>query len=111
MQMVESNSLSGHPIPLGKKRGGRKLAPVGLPVTPRDAPQIQNAKVKVLLRAFRWRRLLESGPSATVGELALAEGIDPSYLDRALRLTLLAPDVVEALLDDRLPSEVGGQRL
>ena len=92
-----------------KKRGGRKLvlAPDGSLVVPSDAPQIQSAAVKVLARAFRWRKLLDSGAYATVGELALAEGIDPSYLGRALRLTLLAPDIVEAILDDRLPEEVG----
>jgi len=63
--------------------------------------------VKVLARAFRWRKLLDSGEYASVGELALVEGVDPSYLGRALRLTLLAPDIVEAILDDRLPGGVG----
>ena len=88
-----------------RKRGGRKLvlAPDGSQVPPRDAPQIQNAIVKLLVRAFRWRKLLESNAYATVGELALAEGIDPSYLGRALRLTLLAPDIVEAIPDGRQP--------
>ncbi len=92
-----------------KKRGGRKLvlAPDGSPVAPTDAPSIENAMVKVLARAFRWRKLLDSGAYASVGELALAEGIDPSYLGRALRLTLLAPDIVETILDDRLPDGVG----
>lgn len=92
-----------------KKRGGRKLvlAPDGSQVTPHDAPQIQSAMVKILVRAFRWRKLLESNAYFSVGELALAEGIDPSYLGRALRLTLLAPDIVEAILDERLPKEVG----
>jgi hypothetical protein len=42
-----------------------------------------------------------------MGELALAEEIDPSCLDRTLRLRLLAPDIVEAILDERLRSEVG----
>jgi hypothetical protein len=92
-----------------KKRGGRKLvlAPDGSPVTPQDAPHIQSVMVKTLVRAFGWRKLLETGAYATLGELALAEGIDPSYLGRALRLTLLAPDIIEAILDDQLPSEVG----
>ncbi len=92
-----------------KKRGGRKLvlASDGSPVAPTDAPRIENAMIKVLVRAFRWRKLLDSGAYALVGELALAEGIDPSYLGRALRLTLLAPDIVEAILDDRLPENVG----
>jgi hypothetical protein len=97
-------------IPWGlKRRGGRKLvlAPDGSPVAPADAPRIENAIIKVLARAFRWRKLLDSVAYTSVGDLAVAEGINSSYLGRALRLTLLAPDIVEAFLDDRLPSEVG----
>lgn len=57
--------------------------------------------VKALARAFRWKRLLESGEFATIAELAEREGIAPSYMTRVLRLTLLAPDIVEAILDGR----------
>jgi len=55
--------------------------------------------VKALARAFRWKRLLESGDLATIAELAGREGIAPSYMTRVLRLTLLAPNIVEAILD------------
>ena len=57
--------------------------------------------VKALARAFRWKRMLESGEFATIAELAAREGIARSYMTRVLRLTLLAPDIVEAILDDR----------
>ena len=57
--------------------------------------------VKALARAFRWKRMLESGEFATIAELAEREGIAPSYLTRVLRLTLLAPDIVEAILDGK----------
>ena len=59
------------------------------------------ALVKALARAFRWRRMLEEGRYASVRELAKAEGVDRSYVGRALNLTLLAPEVVEAILDGR----------
>jgi hypothetical protein len=62
--------------------------------------------VKALARAFRWKRLLESGEFATVSELAEREGIAPSYMTRVLRLTLLAPDIVEAILDGKQGPEV-----
>ena len=55
-------------------------------------------------RAFRWRKLLETGAFATVEELAAAEKINPSYVSRVLRLTLLGPDIVEAILDGRQPA-------
>ena len=62
--------------------------------------------VKALARAFRWKRMLESGEFATIAELAEREGIAPSYMTRVLRLTLLAPDVVETILDGKQGPEV-----
>ena len=90
-------------IPLNmRKRGGRKLilAPDGADWAPARA-QVDSAMVKALARAFRWRKLLEDGAHATIDELASAERINPSYVSRLLRLTLLAPDIVEVILDGR----------
>ena len=71
---------------------------------PDGAPQQRKADstlVKALARAFRWKRMLESGQFTTIGELAERVGIAPSYMTRVLRLTLLAPEIVEAILDGR----------
>lgn len=94
-------------IPLTfRKRGGRKLviAPAGAAeawAPPR--PRVDNTLVKAIARAYRWKRLLESGRFVSVTELAEAEKINQSYLCRVLRLTLLPPDIVEAILDGRQP--------
>jgi DNA-binding IscR family transcriptional regulator len=66
----------------------------------------KSSLVKALLCAFRWKRLLDSGDFATIAELAEREGIAPSYMTRVLRLTLLAPDIVEAILDGKQGPEV-----
>ncbi|WP_407947263.1 hypothetical protein [Phaeovulum vinaykumarii] len=79
------------------KRGGRKE--MVLPQGAAQAPKPDNTLVKALARAFRWKRMLESGDFVTVAELAAREGIAVSYLARVLRLTQLAPDLVEAILD------------
>ena len=86
------------------KRGGRKE--MQLPHGVRPDRKADNTLVKALARAFRWKRLLESGEFATVSELAEREGIAPSYITRVLRLTLLAPDIVEAILDAKQGPEV-----
>ena len=65
------------------------------------AARIDNTLVKALARAFRWRRMLETGSYSTIKELAAAEKINASYLCRVLRLTLLAPNMVEAILAGR----------
>ena len=58
-----------------------------------------NTLVKALARAFRWKQMMETGEFTTIAELAAREGIAPTYMSRVLRLTLLAPDIVEAILD------------
>jgi len=55
-------------------------------------------------RAYRWRRIIEDGEMGTIAELAEHEKISPSYLTRVMRLTLLAPDIIEAILDGNPPS-------
>ena len=97
-------------IPLTvRRRGGRKvvIAPDGTeaPVVG-VATRIDSTLVKALARAFRWRRMLESGVISTVGEIAVREKINKSYVSRVLRLTLLAPQIVEAILDGRQAPEM-----
>jgi hypothetical protein len=91
-------------VPLAfRKRGGRKVivTPDGASWAPR--PRVDNAMVKALARAFRWRRMLDGGDYATIGELARREKVNRGYMSRLLQLTLLAPDIVEAILDGRQP--------
>ena len=91
-----------------RKRGGRKqiITPDGVPVLAPPRTRIDSAFVKALARAFRWRKLLETGAYGTIGGVARAERINPSYVSRVLRLTLLAPEIVEAVLDGRQPEGV-----
>jgi hypothetical protein len=95
-------------IPISiRRRGGRKLV-----VAPNGATntlwahhrRIDNVMIKAIARAFRWRQMLENGTHATIAEIAAAENINESYVGRVLRLTLLAPDVIEAILAGRQPA-------
>lgn len=89
-------------IPLRvKPRGGRKamVTPGVLALERRQDITL----IKAVARAFRWRRMLETGRFSTINELAAAEKINSSYVSRVLRLTLLAPDIVEAILDGLQP--------
>ena len=86
------------------KRGGRKE--MQLPDGATQPLKTDNTLIKALARAFRWKRMLDSGEFATIAELAEREGIAPSYMTRVLRLTLLAPDIVEAILDGKHGPEV-----
>lgn len=96
-------------VPITFRRyGGAKriVAPDGSDLQP--SPSIPDGTLlKALARAFRWRKLLENGTYATVAELAATEKINPSYVSRILRLTLLAPDIVEAILNGTQSQTVG----
>jgi hypothetical protein len=90
-----------------RTRGGRKLvlAPDGIEVTPTLVTRhVDTAIVKAIARAFRWRDMLENGAYATIREIANAEKINESYVGRVLRLTLLAPPIIETILNGRQPS-------
>ena len=91
-----------------RKRGGRKLviAPNGVETSTPVRGRVDNAMVKALARGFRWRKLLETGVYGTIEEIATAEKINASYVGRLLRMTLLAPEIVEAILDGRQPVEM-----
>lgn len=100
-------------VPLAiKKRGGRKLviAPDGAPWSPPRA-RIDSTMIKAIARAHRWKRLLESGQYASIADLAGAEKINESYVCRVLRLTLLAPDIVETILDGKQPPKLQMDKL
>jgi hypothetical protein len=89
-----------------RKRGGRKLVITPDGETHRPRPRVDSALVKAIARAHRWQRMLETGEYASLTELAAVEKINLSYMSRVLRLTLLAPEVVEAILDGRQPAAV-----
>lgn len=104
----DGRTLSVH-IPITMRhQGGRKQV-----VTPADAApwiprpaRVDSTLVKAIVRAHRWRDMLESGCYTTVRDLAEAEKINESYLGRTLRLTLLAPSIVESILDGQQQSEL-----
>jgi hypothetical protein len=103
---ADGETITVH-IPMSfRKRGGRKLVvtPDGATWAPR--PRVDNAMVKAVARAFRWRKMLDEGVHGTINDLARNKGVAPSYVSRILRLTMLAPAIVEAILDGRQPAEL-----
>src|SRR5262245_33657646 len=96
-------------IPIAiRRQGGRKLilAPDGTPERAALSRGASDPLIKAIARAFRWRAQLENGTHATIAEIAASEKISDAYVSRVLRLTLLAPDIVETILDGRQPAGV-----
>ena len=93
-------------VPLKLRRQGSRKAIITPAGTLPMPARVDITLVKALARAFRWRKLLEAGVYGTIAELAKAEKINPSYVSRVLRMTLLAPVIVEAILDGRQVPEM-----
>ena len=84
-----------------RPRGGKTVIvmPDGSRGVVRREATIDNTMIKVIARGVRWQQLIYDGRYTSIEDLAAAEKINPSYVSRVLRLTLLAPDIVEAVLD------------
>ena len=82
------------------------MSPLGADTWQPQKSLPDSTMIKALARAHRWNKLLESGAYATIDDLAKVEKINASYISRVLRLTLLAPAVVESILDGRQPSDL-----
>jgi hypothetical protein len=103
---ADGETITVHVPMTFRKRGGRKrvVTPDGAEWAPR--PQVDSAMVKALARAFRWRKMLDEGVYGTLEDLARAKDVHATYVSRVLRLTLLAPEIVEAILDGRQPAKL-----
>ena len=89
-----------------KKRGGRKeiIMPEGNRTFDGGNSKTQKPLVVALARAFQWQELLETGKYASIASLAKRLKVDRAYVSRILNLTLLAPDIVEAIMNGEEPS-------
>ena len=95
-----------------KRRQNRKLL---IPPTPESAAAtaggLDAPMIKTLGKAFYWKRLIDEGVYPTTADLARALKLEPGWAAEVLRMTLLAPDIVEAILDGRQPRHLNLQTL
>jgi hypothetical protein len=70
----------------------------------RRGATIDNSMVKLIVRGFRWQRMLYEGKFTSIEDLSAAEKINPSYVSRVLRLAFLSPKVVQAIMDGKQPA-------
>src|SRR6185436_4159116 len=88
------------------KNGDRRGSPASTP-RPRNLPDGPHKTIlKALGRAYRWKRMLESGEFTSISDLAAVEKINHSYVRRILRLTLLSPQITERILDGQLTKKL-----
>ena len=106
--MKQDIDFSTH-VPMNfRRRGGKSVMvmPDGSRAVQRREVTIDNSMIKVIARGFRWQRMLEDGDYTTLGDLAKAENLNPTYVSRLVRLVLLAPDIVEAIMVGLQPAHL-----
>ena len=113
MAETKDNLLSIE-IPMNfRRRGWKKLivSPDGNPVTPMTQDTINSTLLKAIARAFRWQKLLENGHYSCLNDIAIAEKMDLSRVGKLARLTFLAPDIIESIVEKRQPEDLMLQQL
>jgi len=106
-ELIEEGGHLVARIPLTfKRRGGRKevINLGGQSAEPARPPRTNKPLAVAIARAHRWMSIIESGQYASVAKMAAAMGMDMSYVARVLRLSMLAPDIVEAIMRGDEPS-------
>jgi hypothetical protein len=107
MTMPVSHVTVRVPLTIRRRPGRKTLVSLGFGADGgRIATKADPALVKALARAYRYQKLLDEGRYASISEMATAEKIERGYLGTLLRLTLLAPEMVEAILNGRQPEGV-----
>lgn len=117
VQLIESPAGPRVHIPLNLKRtSGRKR------IITREEPEhrssandhciaYRNAMLIAIARGFRWRKLLDEGRYMSIRQMANDLGVVAPYMSRLIRLTFLAPDIIEAIVDGREPDGMSIERL
>jgi len=91
------------PMQLRKRGGRRRIIVPEQMQTSETKRDYSEALALAITRAHHWKELLDAGKFISISELAQAIGLDVSYAARLFRLTFLAPDIIEAILDGREP--------
>ena len=86
-----------------KHRQNRKLLIPPAPDATGAAGGFDAPMIKTLGKAFYWKRLIDEGVYPTTADLARALKVETGWAAEVLRMTMLAPDIVEAILDGRQP--------
>jgi len=103
LEISDGSMVVVAPIRL-KRRSGRRLVEMqAAPKTSRPWDKQKTPLQVALMRAHRWLAMLEEGEAASLSDIARREGTDVSYVARVLNLTTLAPEIIEAILDDAMP--------
>ena len=98
-------------IPVRLRRSGREITMLIDGADASAATKPDARLIKLLIRARRFNAALVGGDGVPFAALAKREGVSPSYFTRLVRLSYLAPDITQAILDGRQPRGLTADKL
>ncbi|MEI2432786.1 LacI family transcriptional regulator [Lysobacter yananisis] len=101
VQISNGDTLIRVPVKLRRRSGKRRLRQTKVQFAELSAEL--TALQSALVRGYRWRAMLDTGEVASMKDIADSENVDRSYVARMINMTLLAPELIEAILDDTVP--------
>ncbi|MBN1341561.1 MAG: hypothetical protein JXQ73_02725 [Phycisphaerae bacterium] len=96
-----------------RRRNGRQMILLNSeePIEPKREREANQTLVEAIAKAYRWQEQIESGEYVGAEDLAQDIGVDRTYVARMLRLTSLAPDIVEAIIRGDEPEGISLEKL
>ena len=98
-------------VPVRLRRAGREIRMVIDSPDPFAAAKPDARLIKLVLRARRFNATLAHSEGVPFAALAEREGVSRSYFTRLVRLSYLAPDITQAILDGRQPRDLTAAKL
>ena len=105
------------PMRLRRRNGRSMILTEGESVPVSAARHVENTNganrtlIEAIAKGHRWQGKLESGQYASLEDLAKDVGCDRTYVGRMMRLTSLAPDIIEAILRGEEPDGLSLEKL
>jgi DNA invertase Pin-like site-specific DNA recombinase len=98
-------------VPIELRRSGREIKMLIEGTDPFATAKPDPRLIKLLIRARRFNAALVDSDGVPFAELAKREGVSPSYFTRLVRLSYLAPDISQAIIDGRQPRDLTANKL
>jgi hypothetical protein len=111
LQCVTDHETQILSIPVRVRRAGREIRMLIDGTDPFVAAKPDGRLIKLLVRARRFNATLVCSDDVPFAALAKREGVSPSYFTRVVRLSYLAPDITQAILDGHQPRDLTAEKL
>ena len=103
----ESMAATTIRVPVNLCRRGQEVQILTCDGTPSEVASAPDpVLVRAMIRAYRWRDLLESGAAKSVESISRTEHVNASYLAKLLSLAYLAPDLTDEILSGTQPRQL-----